>query len=66
MWEFLLWIREVNKVEEEEKVTGLVHTYQIKTKKAKVSVEIVDFSTPTIAKVFKLPREGITWPNFHI
>lgn len=63
MWEFLLWIREVNKIVKEDKVTGSVHTYQMKTKKAKVGQAIVDFSTSTIAKVFKLPSGGHNLAN---
>lgn len=63
IWEFLLWIREVNKIVKEDKVTGFVHTYQMKTKKAKVGQAIVDFSTPTIAKVFKLPSGGYNLAN---
>lgn len=63
MWGFLLWTREVNKIVLEEKVTGFVHTYQIKTKKTKVGQAIVDFSTPTIAKVFQLTTSGLNLDN---
>lgn len=60
MWEFLLWIREVNEIVKEKKVTMFMHTFQMQTKKAKVGQTIVDFSIGTIAKVFKLPTCGVT------
>lgn len=53
----------MNKIVKEDKVTGFVHTYHMKTKKAKVGQAIVDFSTLTIAKVFKLPSGGHNLAN---
>lgn len=60
IWNFLLWIREVKRVVREDKVKSFVHTYQMRTTKAKVGETTVDFSTSTIADVLKLPASGLT------
>src|ERR1700737_3053249 len=58
MWEFLLWVRDVEKVVLEGKVTNFVHTYQLKTKTARVGLLTVDFSTTKLAQAFALPVGG--------
>ena len=58
IWEFLLWVRDVEKVVQEGKVTQFVNTYQLKTKLAKVDGVTVDFSTQAISQAFLLPNQG--------
>lgn len=58
MWEFLLWVRDVEKVVLEGNVTNFVHTYQLKTKTARVGLLTVDFSTTKLAQAFALPVGG--------
>ena len=58
MWEFLLWVRDVEKVVPEGNVTNFVHTYQLKTKTSRVGLLTVDFSTTKLAQAFALPVGG--------
>lgn len=58
IWEFLLWVRDVERVVHAGKITRFVDTYQLKTKTAKVDGVIVDFSTTTIGRAFALPDLG--------
>ena len=58
IWEFLLWVRDVEKVVQDGKVTQFVSTYQLKTMRAKVDGITVDFSTTAIAQAFSLNDEG--------
>lgn len=55
IWDFLLWIKDVNKEVHEKKMTQFVNTYNMKTKLVKVGVTTMDFSTSTIGQVFNLP-----------
>lgn len=59
MWEFLLWVRDVEKEVKPDKVAQFVHTYMLKTKLASVDGENVDFSTMAIRKVLNLPDIGM-------
>ena len=58
IWEFLLWVRDVDKVAHEKNVTEFVNTYQLKNTKARVDGVSVDFSTHTISQVFRLSDSG--------
>ena len=49
IWEFLLWVRDVERVVHDEKVTQFVNTYQLKTKTTKVDLVTVDFSAMAIS-----------------
>ena len=59
MWEYLLWVRDVEKVVNEDKLTRFVHTYQLKTKSAYVGGAYIDFSTMAISRVTALPDGGV-------
>ncbi len=58
IWEFLLWVRDVDKVAHEKNVSEFVNTYQLKNTKATVDGVSVDFSTHTISQVFRLSDSG--------
>ena len=58
MWEFLLWVRDVEKVVLEGKVTNFVHTYLLKNMKAQVGLLTVDFCATRLAEAFALPVGG--------
>lgn len=60
IWEFVLWVRDVEKVVHEDKVANFVHTYQLKTKTALVGAATVDFSTTKISAAFSLPNRGFS------
>ena len=60
IWEYLLWIRDVEKEVNQSKVAQFVHTYQWKTKTAPMlKDEPVDFSTITIFRVLNIPHNGV-------
>lgn len=58
IWEFLLWVRDVEKEVNEGMVTQFVQTYQLKTKFAQVGSKTVDFSTSALSQVLALPDGG--------
>lgn len=49
VWDFLLWVCDVDKAIQEQNVTRFVHTYHLKTKITTVGDAIMEFSTMTIA-----------------
>ena len=59
IWEFLLWVRDVEKEVTIAKVTQFVHMYQLKTKSSLVDGTTVDFSTHGIAQVLTLLDGGL-------
>lgn len=59
IWEFLLWIRDVEKEVNIVKVTQFINTYQLKTKFAQVAGATVDFSTYSISQTLALPDHGV-------
>ena len=63
IWEFLLWVRDVERVVNDKKVTQFVHTYQLKTKTAMVDGVTVDFSTLAISQAFSLKSLGSEEPK---
>jgi hypothetical protein len=58
MWEFLLWVRDVDKVVLEGNVTSFVETYLLKNLTARVGFRTVDFSARRLAEAFGLPEGG--------
>ena len=58
MWEFLLWIRDVDKVVHEGKVASFVQTYQLKNKTARVGIITVPWCASTLSRAFALPNGG--------
>ena len=58
IWEFLLWVCDVEKEVNIAKVAQFVHTYQLKTKSASLDGTTMDFSTHGIAQVLALPDGG--------
>ena len=63
MWEFLLWLRDSEKIVQEEKVTKFVHTYQWKTKMAFVAGQTVNFHAQAMARVTALPDCGAEYED---
>lgn len=59
IWEFLLWVRDVEKMVNEDKVTRFVHSYALKTKMAQVKGVTVDVSTRAISRVTTLSDGGV-------
>lgn len=58
MWEFFIWVRDVEKVVKEGKVASFVNTYKLKNSTARVGVSTVEWSATRLAQVFALPQVG--------
>lgn len=59
IWDFLLWARDEEKVVHVRKVMQFVDTYQLKMMFASIGIQTMDFSTKTISRVLKIPKEGM-------
>jgi hypothetical protein len=59
MWEFLLWVKDVEKVVLEDKVISFVDTYMLKNMIARVGLLTVNFCTRRLAEAFALPEGGL-------
>lgn len=56
-WTFLLWIREVDKMVNKEKVAHFVHTYHMDHQSNRINYGF--FFTSTIDQIFKLLGRGL-------
>ena len=63
MWEFLVWIRDVNKVVHKWKVANFVQIYQVKNKTARMGLITELWCASMLSCSFALPNGGVALGN---